>query len=489
MPYLLAIVLSFFSIHVYSAGFDSLKALDNTGARVSAMAVLMNDKRTVIGSLNASQSLAPASISKLYVAAYALDTLSPYYRFQTQLLSTDKVNNKGQLPGDLILYGAGDPSLDNAGVWQMVIDLKFKQKLKQINGNIVINQSRFGEITCDGIDRCNAQKVSRNAYDAPISAAGINYASWCVSVTPATVVGELAQVADCRIDIKGLTLDNKVKTVAKGRPRQINVIRKTVNGRETIRLKGQIPMGQRTHRVYRSTSNAAMLTAKVLKRSLDELGIRVRGSILVQNSPIPREPVVLASHDGQQLSHQLNSMLLWSSNYMADLLMINTASRRLNLRPNLPQAAQDLSAFALASNQHLPAHIKQLTSTPLLLNGSGLNPANRISSADMIGLLSSMFTRHEVFPAFVGGMTLPKYSYSSRLRRAPDEWRENLMVKTGTLSYPVTVSALAGYFRCKDGKWGAFSTMVNGTPSKPSVGYRKINQALYNDLGQIISSC
>ncbi len=473
----------------FASDFKALQALKDRGAQVSAMAILLSDKQPILAQLDAGEPLAPASISKLYVAAYVLDTFSPYFRFSTRLVSEEEVDDKGVLGGDLIFYGVGDPTLDTSGIWQMVVDLKSKAGVKQIKGDIVINQSRFGQIDCDGVDRCAARKISRNAYDAPLSSAGVNYASWCITIEPGEKVGDPAVVADCQLQINGVTLDNAVKTVASGRPRQVNVIRKTEGGNETIRLKGQIPLGHSPYKVYRSTANAPLQTARVLQRSLQELGIRVKGRIKVSNLPLPTETIVLAQNDSQQLNHQLNSMLLWSSNYMADLLMLSASSRRLKTRPTLETASEDLSSFAKEVNSQLPKHLKSLTGTPSLLNGSGLNPENRFSAGDMIGLLHYMYRRHDLFPAFVGGMTMPAFSYSSRLRSAPDNWRENLMVKTGTLSYPVTVSTLAGYFRCPNGDWGAFTVMVNGTPTQPSVAYRDINNALYEDLSAIIESC
>lgn len=474
---------------VYGGSFSALEKLNKQGAKISALAVLLSDKKPIVGQLNPQHSLSPASISKLYVAAWALDTFSPYYRFQTRLSSTSEVNERGDLAGDLVFYGSGDPTLDSSGLWQLAIDLKAKNGVKRIKGNLVVNQSRFGTIECDGIDRCAARQVSRNAYDAPLSSAGVNYASWCLTVEPGEELTDPAKVRDCDLDINGVTIENEVKTVALGKPRQVNVIRKTKSGVETIRLSGQIPLEHKPYKVYRSTSNAPLQTARILRRMLQELGIRITGKIKVVNLPIAKESVTLAAYDGMQLNHQLNNMLLWSSNYMADLFTLNIASRKLKKRPTLVDASLALSGFAKKINESLPKHIRVMTGSPKLLNGSGLNPDSRFSAADMIGLLNYVYHKHEIFPAFVGGMTIPEFSYSRRLRSGPANWRPNLMVKTGTLSYPVTVSTLAGYFRCKNGEWGAFATMVNGTPSNPSVRYRDINNALYEDLTGIMESC
>src|SRR5207249_6216542 len=59
---------------------------------------------------NPQKLLSPASNSKLYTVALALDILGPEYRIKTSLYSKAKPNKAGTLNGDLIVYGRGDPT-------------------------------------------------------------------------------------------------------------------------------------------------------------------------------------------------------------------------------------------------------------------------------------------------------------------------------------------------------------------------------------------
>jgi D-alanyl-D-alanine carboxypeptidase/D-alanyl-D-alanine-endopeptidase (penicillin-binding protein 4) len=59
---------------------------------------------------NADALFLPASNAKLYTAALALQTLGPDARFSTTLYATAAPRADGSVPGDLILYGGGDPS-------------------------------------------------------------------------------------------------------------------------------------------------------------------------------------------------------------------------------------------------------------------------------------------------------------------------------------------------------------------------------------------
>ena len=61
--------------------------------------------------LNADQLFAPASVTKLYSTAAALDTLGAGYRFQTPIYRRGEVDASGALNGDLILVASGDLSM------------------------------------------------------------------------------------------------------------------------------------------------------------------------------------------------------------------------------------------------------------------------------------------------------------------------------------------------------------------------------------------
>ncbi|MFX6048571.1 D-alanyl-D-alanine carboxypeptidase, partial [Acinetobacter baumannii] len=87
---------------------------------------------SVIAQLNPEQRLTLASTTKIVVAAAALNIWAADRMFQTQVYATAPLD-AGQVNGDLILRGGGDPSLTNEALWVMASQLK-GAGLKAVSG-------------------------------------------------------------------------------------------------------------------------------------------------------------------------------------------------------------------------------------------------------------------------------------------------------------------------------------------------------------------
>ena len=59
----------------------------------------------------ADRSFIPASVAKLFSMALALERLGPDYRFVTSVTGATAPAADGRLVGDLVLTGAGDPTM------------------------------------------------------------------------------------------------------------------------------------------------------------------------------------------------------------------------------------------------------------------------------------------------------------------------------------------------------------------------------------------
>ena len=120
---LLALISLFsFSAEVETGGQDSTTGskLDEATERLlrdeqlahASLGIAVVDLATgqIVKTVNASRSLVPASLMKITTTATALEVLGAEHRFETQLCYTGQIVD-GTLNGDVLMVGAGDPSL------------------------------------------------------------------------------------------------------------------------------------------------------------------------------------------------------------------------------------------------------------------------------------------------------------------------------------------------------------------------------------------
>ncbi|WP_158227189.1 D-alanyl-D-alanine carboxypeptidase/D-alanyl-D-alanine endopeptidase [Mangrovitalea sediminis] len=465
--------------------FPALAALQAKGARVSAIAVDLESGK-VIGQRNAQTRLTPASVSKLYTAAAALGQWGPDHRFVTRLLVTGPLD-KGVLRGDLIFMGAGDPTLEDRDLWSLVSALRH-QGVREVDGHLVINESLFGAVSCQARDRCSARSASRHAYNAPLSAAGIDFATWCVQVSPAEQVGGPARIGWCRVSATGVTLGGKVLTTSAAGSADVSVSRQTHDGHDRLIVSGHIPLNAEPLQIYRAVSNAADQTGLVLRGILESSGIVVRGDNRITDLPPPASAREVASVEGQALREQLARMMAYSNNYMADMLALDLVAAQPSPETvSLAAAGRRLQALALSSARDSGTDISAGGGSPVFRSGSGLTLDNTLSAADIGALLGHLYHRSDLFPAFLGALSVPRYSPLRMLHHGDDSWLNQLSVKTGSLNQPYSVMSLAGYFRTTSGGWGAFAMIVNGTSRWPHIYYLDVLAAMRQDLLPLLS--
>ena len=458
--------------------FPALHKLALKGARVSALVVNLPDGK-LLAQMTPDTRLTPASTTKLYTAAASLMAWGPYHTFSTQLLAAAPPQ-KGKIRGNLVLLGGGDPTLTYSGLWQLTAQLS-EQGTRQVNGDLVIDESLFGAVPCLGDDRCDAATGSRFAYDAPLSSAGINFGTWCVAISPVET-GKPARVRQCQLSIPDLALDGKVNTVAAGGKTDVRVSRTLAGDHDRLILAGTIAADSPVQHIYRSVSNAPLQTGQILREVLMRSGIHIKGKLRVASTPVTEGMQTLASVDSISLAEQLMRMMTYSNNYMADTLALNLLTRQPEINKPLTLEAAGAQLQALAAN----LTPQQSPTTPLIYSGSGLTPNNAISATDLVALFQSMYQRTDLFPAFVGSLSVPTFSPLSIFRGGESGWKKRIAAKTGSLLDPVTALSVAGYFRTKEGNWGAFALMLNGSEQWPHVPFADGMQALRQDLERIL---
>lgn len=465
--------LSFLSSAAQAAGFDHVARLADKGFVISAQARML-DSGEVLGAINPAQPLSPASVTKLYTAAAALDRWGPQHRFTTRFVSSGSIDASGVLHGDLVLEGGGDPALTSEELWRLIQKLR-ERGVERVDGQLVVSQWRFGPVACVTTDRCETRTQGTNAYSALLSSAAINYGSWCATVMPGSV-GQPARITSCNTVAPTIRIDNDVETVAAGGSVSLNARRITDDQGDLLRVSGQIPAGTFPQAVYKASSDPADQTGRTLLALLEQSGVPVSGGYVTSQQAPPVSALPLAAVEGKPLQELLLRTLNYSNNFMADMLAMDLTT---GSQQSLPDAGHMLERFASG----LPGH-----NAVTLRSGSGLTPENRVSAQSVNALLGAMYARPTLFPTFVAGMQVPVNGPMHFIRRGSQAFQEQVMLKTGTLNEPVTVRAIAGYFRAESGRWGSFAVLVNGTASTPYLSWRETLPMVSEDLTAMIEN-
>lgn len=467
-----------------AAPLAQLQALAGQGAVVTARVVDLGNGRT-LATLNPGRALTPASVSKLYTAAAALKHWGADHRFTTRILYTGKIRN-GELHGDLILRGAGDPGLTNAQLWTLAQRVH-AAGLTRIRGAVVVDQSLLGRVPCATEDRCSAKARSRDAYDAPLSAAGFDYSNVCLRVAPGAAPGKPARVGFEPFNLPMFGTRANVRTLPAGSPTSVDVTRVTNAGRNWFYARGGIAAGAPARCYYRSVSHPALYTGQALIAFLRQAGVAVRHSTARVDSRTRIQARPLAQIKGTALGEQLRGMLVYSNNYMADLLGLDLARTAAEPPITMAKAGAWLTRYARRIDAESPWPGAR-NSSPKLDSGSGLTAGSRVSANDLIALLAAVYRNYGDFPAFLGALTVPDQTPVNMLKGGPRIWATQVAVKTGSLSRPVSVFALAGYLRLANGHWGAFAVIVNGTRQQPRIPLERSLSAVRSDLVTILKN-
>ena len=440
------------------AQWRALQGLERRGALVSAAAIDLDDDDHVIEQLNAARRLTPASLTKLATAAYALQTWSPGMMFETRLLANAPVV-RGRVAGDLILQGAGDPSLDDESLWQLAAELH-GAGVSTVSGDLFVDPAPFGVVTCETQDRCHALELSDSAYNAPLASVGVDFGNWCIVVRP-TVPGAAALVRGCGVAQLPIAVQGVIRTVGRGARQTFWIERRTNADDDMLQIGGDVPVGD-DQTVYRSMSNPLVGAGLLLKETLREIGVQVAGQVVVRASRPPPDSYQLGDVTGLSLQEQLGRMLRFSNNYIADVLTMDMAA---SIDDHPPQALASAGRLLSDFVERVEARDRPASAVPPpIYSGSGLTTDNRLSADDLVRLLAYEYRDPRHFPAFYGGLVVPRDAPFVFLRQGDEAWLDRVALKTGTLDNPRSVCGIAGYLRKRNGGWIAFAAIVNGGP-------------------------
>jgi serine-type D-Ala-D-Ala carboxypeptidase/endopeptidase (penicillin-binding protein 4) len=419
------------------------------------------DSGEIIFEHNPHKLFSPASNSKLYTVALALDRLGPDYRIRTSLYADSKPNKWSTLKSDLILFGRGDPTINArvrggnifAALDPLVAALT-NAGVKRIAGDLVADESYFrGPPFGSGWVWDDMQYY----YGAELSALTIADNTLQVSVKPGPHSG-----APCKLEVSPptsyLTFSNRTETIGKDARRSIRFHRPL--GQNVVYVSGQMPAGDAGYTEDVTMHNPAGLFADLFKEALARHGIHITGKVRTVNwlarqaDPVDYGDLIelgfLESLPMRDLAREVQKP---SQNLYTDLLLAHVGEKARGDGSFTPNS-EDLGIREL--NKFLDeAGVRK--GDVLFEEGSGLSRNNLTTPNATIALLQFM-QRHPCAEPFLEALPIAGVDGTLRTRMKGTPAEDNVRAKTGTLRW---ANSLSGHLTSAAGERFVFSIMLN----------------------------
>lgn len=448
------------------------------------------DSGRIVYAYEADRLRVPASTAKLYTAALALATFGADYRIPTALFATAPPARDGELHGDLVLVGYGDPALgaDPAASWADTLAIALRREgVTRVHGDLVADATRFAAPRYgSGWEAGDLQSW----FGAPASALSVDENLVTVQVRPGAAIGDRALL---RFEPPGSApeLVNRLITVARRDGSDVGLSR--APGEATLHAFGTIAIGS-AERPYRlALADPAVVAGAQLQAALTRQGVSVDGRVRSVYWPEVRGERDAADAGRLRRIAQVQSPPLGdlvrrglkvSQNlYMQNLFLLVGAAEADAARAANPGAADHTGTeqrAAIAMRRYLSG-IGIAPQRAFVEDGAGLSRRNLTSASALTALLVHWGDGESGAPF---RLALPQAgvdgSLAGRLRDTPAQGR--VYAKTGAMS---GVYALAGYLTTAAGERLAFALLLNqylppedGAAGRPSGELDRIVLAL-----------
>ncbi len=404
---------------------------------------------------NGGTRLLPASNTKLFSSAAAMETLGTGFRFHTDVLATAPVKG-GKLRGDLYLKGFGDPTALEADYVALAKQVA-AAGIRRVDGNLVADDTYFDQARLGDTWASDDESFY---YSAQISALTLapdtDYDSGTAIIEslPGAQVGAPAQLK--MIPANGvLKVINTATTGAAGSSNTLTVERD--HGTNIVRVTGSVPAGATVGQDWVTVWEPTVYAADVFRRALTAQGIRVDGRIRTAAAPSTARQV--ARDESMTVGELMNPFMKLSNNMHAETLVKAMGA--------VAKASGSWSA-GLAVTTEYAQSVGVATNTIRLSDGSGLSRKVNVTAKSVSDLLIAAQKEpwfqqwYDALPIagnparFVGG------TLRSRMQNTPAA--NNLRAKTGSLT---GVTALSGYVSTKDDRLLVFSMISNNYLTTP----------------------
>ncbi len=433
------------------ASFEKLLSDPSMESASVSFCVVDANKGDILFQYDENAPLIPASVLKLITSATALDILGGEHTFTTALYYSGELDRRsGELQGDIIIMGGGDPVLGSerfAGHYGDIInrwanDIQ-QYGIKSISGRIITDDSYFdydpvpGEWLWEDIG---------NYYGAGVYGLSIFDNTYKIHFITGSE-GSVPLITSISREGSGIELKNGL--TAKGATDMGYIFAAPYS--YTGWISGTIPENKTDFVLKGAITDPPLLAAKMLEDTLRSAKIDIGG----------KASTVRLS--GNTTKENLTLISKTTSPPLKDIIYIlNHESVNLYAETLVKEIAKESGSDGTTVNGIKEVE-KYLTGKGIwdkgtnLTDGSGLSPRNRINALTLTKLLVSMKLSPEG-KDFVGSLPYPGENGTIKSIFQDEVFRKNLRVKSGSMD---GIRSFAGYFTARSGRELAFTIIIN----------------------------
>ena len=393
---------------------EALIAAAKLGDRAVASYVVMDAATgAVLEQREAQTTMPPASVTKAVTALYALARLGPEFRFSTRVLATGPVV-EGVVQGDLMLVGAGDPTLQTDQLGDLAASLAARG-VKSATGRFLTWDRALPSVL-----RISDEQPVQVGYNPSISGLNLNFNRVHFEWKRANDGWSTAMDARGERFVPAVRMA-KMRVVARDTP----VFTFESNGAAEEWTVATTALGKGGSR-WLPVRHPALYVGEVFHTLARAQGVTLPDPQPTQDAPLGQE---LAAVESAPLAEILRDMLRFSTNITAEAVGLRASG------------ATTLAASGAAMSDWAHATYGVGCS---FVDHSGLGSASRVTAQDMTQIIRQ---------AQLSGAGVQPLLRNLGLRDARGKEIANhpvrVTAKSGTLNF---VSGLAGHMRPPKGR-------------------------------------
>ncbi len=413
---------------------------------------------------NADKYFVPASNMKLFTTALALAKLGPEYRFHTTLETRGVISSEGVLGGDLALVGRGDPNLSNRkfpyelkeefdgppekGLVELA-DALVAKGVKEISGDVIGDDSYFPRERYP-----NGWEIDDMVWEfgAAISAIVVDDNTVALTLTPGDQAGNPVQAAVTPAT-PDFTVENDVTTSAADVKSELTLTREP--GSNLVVVKGSLPAKSAPRKLVLAIEEPAQHAATLLKRLLEERGVRVAGVARARHvrAEFGGDPAILAEHVSVPLGDAVKLINKISQNLHTEMLL-RTVARQSGVWAS-PDELMKVPADFYAAAGIAPGDVIQT-------DASGLSRHDLVTPRAIVALLS-FAQQQSWFGPYSASLPVAGLDGTLEDRMKNTLAAGRIHAKTGSVEH---VRTLSGFADTPGGRRVIFSFLSNNQGGK-----------------------